>query len=163
MVQSEPQTRGSRWSQFVFGCAYLVVMAGMFSSLSGRPFWLMLVAVFIGAAFCTSIVLVWLIRWARKVASRLGQFSIASLLFTMLLVSIYFGIVRWLVVRWDVQRAPLPSEGAWQFVYVAVLCFFLFLVAAPLMLRMAESLVWLAVWIIRRPLVQRWLARSKNL
>lgn len=82
----------------------------------------MLLAVFTGAAFCTALVLIWLVRWAYKDDGRLGQFSIASLLFSTLLVSIYFGIVRWIVVSSEVHEIRMPTEGAWRFVFVAVLC-----------------------------------------
>lgn len=139
------------------GSAYLALVAGMFSGITGTPFVPVLLAVLAGAVFCTGLSLGLIARWAVRGGGRRGQFSLATMLLVTTLAAIYFGVVRWLVVN---SRPSMVdgSHGLAEFGIIGAVCLFLAVLSIPFLLTMADSLVWLAVWIVERPAVRRWLS-----
>ncbi len=63
-----------------------------------------------------------------------------------------------------VAGTPLQTPQRILIVYLGVVlaCLLLALSAIPFVLLMAESLLWLAVWIVHRPTVRRWLRRGRR-
>jgi hypothetical protein len=49
-----------------------------------------------------------------------------------------------------------------DFVIVGVICLVLAAGAIPFVVAVADSLVWLAVWLVRRPRVRRWLLTRRS-
>lgn len=138
------------------------LVAILFSDFVGMRFLPVFFAVLAGAAFSTTLAIAWLTCWAVREDSRPGQFGLGSLFFLTTLAAVYFGLVRWLVVhsRYPIARGP---GQVWQeYLVVGILCAVLSLLGVPFLLMMAESLVWVAVAIVRRPWVQRWLKRRRS-
>ena len=146
------------WRRSVGGLAYLGLVALVLSGLTGRPVWLILLGLVFGAFFSGAVALVWLVRWALRQESRVGQFSIASLLLVTALAAAFFGAVRWLVTSVEGRQIP----GRFSAVYVATLCVFLAGLGIPVVLYLMEAFVWLAAWLVWRPTVQRWLKRKRR-
>jgi hypothetical protein len=147
------------WLQFAQGIFYLAVVATILSGMSGQGFWRVLVAALLAALFTTAVLLAWSVRWALRDEGRPWQFSLGSLVLLTALAAAYFGAIRWLVV--NSRPRPYVSPLA-QFIEVGLVCFFLAMVSIPCLARMAESLVWLAAWLVRRRPVQRLLSRSRR-
>jgi TRAP-type C4-dicarboxylate transport system permease small subunit len=148
--------------RFLAGLAYLALVAALFSGMTGAPFPSVFLAVVFGAGFSTALALVWLTQWAMRDDGRPGQFGLASLLFLTTFLAVYLAVVRWVVVSRDAFRrhGPWSNELA-PFLLTAGLCLVLAVLAIPFLAGMAESLVWLAVWLARRPRVRRWLSRRR--
>lgn len=148
--------------RLVFGMAYLAAVAGGFSGAARVPYLWMLLAVLVGTVFCTTLALVWLTRSALRGDGRKGQFGLASLFLLTTFAAVYFGAVRSVVV----SSVPLPagrsSHAPGVFVLVGAICFVLAALAIPFVVAMADSLVWFAVWIVRRPSVRRWLRERRS-
>lgn len=148
--------------RFVAGLGYLALVAVVLSGLTAAPFLRVFLAVALVAAFLTTLVLIWLTRWAMREDGRRGQFGLASLLFLTTLVAVCLAVVRWVVV----SANPLRRDGQWSseltiFLFTGALFLLLATLALPFLAGMAESLVWLAVWFVRRPLVRGWLSRRR--
>ncbi len=146
---------------FLAGLVYLGFVAALLSGVTRVGFVPMFLAVLAGAVFCTSLALVWLTRWALREESRPRQFSLSSLLFLTTFVAIYFAVVRWLVVNSWPPGVAQPPDGE-KFLMVGTACIVLAAISIPCLLGMANSLVWFAVWLVRRPSVRRWLARRRR-
>ncbi len=157
----QPTSRARLWWQFLAGVFYLAVVAACLSGATRHHFLLMLLAVVGGAIFCSSLALLWLTLWALRKESRLGQFGLGSLFLLTLFVALYAGLVRWLAVAIGQDRAQTGGDGE-LFVQIAVVCLFPLLIAIPFVLGMTESLLWLAVWILRRRPIRRLLGRRRR-
>jgi hypothetical protein len=145
------------WLRFFVGSSYLACIAAVFVAITGSSFLWMVSAVFPGAILVGILALAWLTGWAQRADSRLGQFGIPSLLFLTLFVAIFFSIVRWLVVN---LRGPTAGVNDTPVtIAIASVCLLLFALGVPLMTGFMESLVWSAVWLLRRAPVRRWLLR----
>ena len=156
------QWPASRLLRFPVGFAYLALVAWILSSITDVGFLPMFVAVVIAAAFCTTLAIVWLTCWALREDARPGQFGLASLFFLTTLAAIYFGVIRWLMVHYKPFPAYRSNDHLETYMALAVVCLFLALVAVPFLLVTAETVVWAAVWIVRRPIVRRWLHRRRS-
>ena len=158
MPPFDPPSASTLWRRSVGGLAYLGFVALILSRLTGKPFLLVLLGLLFGVFFSGGVALVWLVRWALRQESRVGQFSIASLLLVTAFAAAFFGAVRWLVTNVDDRQVP----GRFGPVYVAIVCVFLAGIGIPVVLYLVEAFVWLAAWLVRRPAVQRWLARRRR-
>jgi len=139
------------------GLFYLTLVALFFCSMTETAFLPVFVAVACGACFSTALGVWWLTRWALRDDSRPGQFGLASLLLLLTVAAVYFALVRMVVIRFVSLGSSRPDEASWAFLMVAVFCLFFALLGVPFLLAMADSLVWFAVWLVRRPAVRRWL------
>jgi hypothetical protein len=148
--------------RFAAGLGYLALVAHISSSVTEVDFLPMFLAIVAGAAACTTLAITWLTCSALREDARAGQFGLGSLFFLTTFAAIYFGLIRWLVVhsRHAVVRGPID---VWQqYLAIGLVCVFLSVLAVPFLVIMADSLVWLAVWIVRRPKVRRWLQRWRS-
>jgi hypothetical protein len=158
MAPTPPTSRARLWFQFFLGLFYLSVVAGMLSGATRHPFVIVLVAVIGGALSCSILALTWLTLWAVRRDSRIGQYGIGSLLFLTVFVALYFGLVRWTADAIGQNPHVQVSRGE-VLTSVAIVCLITSILAVPFVLGMTESLVWFAVWVLRRRPIQRLLRR----
>ncbi|MBN2474919.1 MAG: hypothetical protein JXB62_09955 [Pirellulales bacterium] len=161
MSNVQPTSRRRLLGQLLIGLAYLALVAAMLRSTTGHSFLVVLPAVIGGALFCSGLALAWLTLWAVRNDGRLGQFGLGSLFFLTVFAALYFGLVRWLVVAVERGSAARTGDGG-RFLSTAVLCLVVVLTSVPFVLGMTESLLWLAVWIVRRRPVRKLLARKRR-
>ena len=158
MAHIQPTSRTRLWLRLLAGLLYLSLVSAILSDVTGHHFLPVLVGVIAGALFCSSLALVWLTLWAVRRDSRLGQFGIGSLFFLTLFVAMYFGLVRWLVVALESNQGP-PEGAQSLFVRLAIFSLGPMLFSIPFVLGVTESLLWLAVWVLRRRPIRRLLAK----
>ena len=154
MSKDQPTSRLELQVRFLGGWAYLAIIAAFISAATETGFLRVFPAVVCGAFFCCGLALVWIVGWAFREDARLGQFSIRSLLFLTVYVSLYFGVVRWLATHSPDAEDALPV--------IAGFCLALAVISVPVLIFWMESLVWLAVWVVRRRCVQSWLSRKRS-
>jgi uncharacterized membrane protein len=127
--------------RLLVGLGWLAIVASVVSAATAIPFPRVFAVILAYALICSGLGLAWLTLWAERKDSRLGQFTIGSLLFLTVFVAIFFGGVRWIVAlspfRDKFGSILLPS-------LVAVVC------SVSPVLGMTEALLWLAVWCIKR-------------
>jgi hypothetical protein len=157
---TRPSSRLRLWFGFLAGLLYLALVAGIFCLITGSPFPLVFAAVVAGSLFCGGLGLAWITLWAVRKDARLGQFTVGSLLFLMVFVAIFFGMVRWLATR--IAEQDGAPDDLFMFAWFTVMCLVLTGVAIPLVLRMTEAVLWAAVWLVRRPAVRHWLAARRK-
>ena len=158
MAPIPPTSRARLWLQFFLGLLYLGVVAGLLSIATWHPFVVVLVAVIGGALSCSILALTWLTLWAVRRDSRIGQYGIGSLLFLTVFVALYFGLVRWTADAIG-QNPHVQVSREEVLTSVALMCLCASILAVPFVLGMTESLLWFAVWVLRRRPVQRLLRR----
>jgi hypothetical protein len=149
------------WFSFLVGLAYLAALSLAIVALTGTAFWIVFPAVVAGAAAASGLALAWATLWALRDDGRLGQFTVGSLLFLTVFVSGYFALVRWLAIAAR-QNLKLDIPDAPAFATFGVASLLPILIGIPLMVRMAESVVWFGVWLVRRPAVRDWLRRRRD-
>ena len=130
------------------------LVAAIFSEVTQAGFPQAFLMVACGALFTCGLALFWITGWALRDDARPGQFGIRSLLFLTVFISLYFGVVRWLAIHSQNPSANLPI--------IAVFCLTWAVISVPVLILWMESLVWLAVWTVRRDCVQSWLSRRRN-
>ncbi|NQU21022.1 MAG: hypothetical protein HQ567_07035 [Candidatus Nealsonbacteria bacterium] len=149
------------WVQLLAGVGYLALVAVGVTAATEHHFLIVFVGVVLGAVFCSGLALLWLTLWALRDDGRVGQFGLGSLFFLTGFVSIYFAMVRWLVVSLQ-QNWASQGSAIELFLVVSGICLLLSLLAIPFVLLMTESLIWFAVWLVHRPVVRRWLRARRN-
>jgi hypothetical protein len=155
-IVSEPQptSRLVLRLRFLGGLLYLAAIAAMFSAATEIAFVPMLLAVVCGALFACGLALVWAFGTAIRDDIRPRQFGISSLMFLTVYVALYFGVVRWLAIHIPNAADDLP--------FIAGFCLALAVISIPVLILWTESLVWMAVWTVRRDCVQSWLSRRRS-
>jgi hypothetical protein len=68
------------------------------------------------------------------------------------------GAVRWLAGHLS-DAAESQDDRIRTTFAIAVACLFTCLLSIPFLAWLADSLIWTAVWLVRRPVVRRWLRR----
>lgn len=162
--ESSGEARGQweSWRRLLGGLLYLFFVTCIFSGITGTPFLPVFLAVLCGTVFCIVVGLIWLTNSALNKEARRWQFGIGSMLMTTLFASIYFSVVRWLVVNQWRPSYVKGDAGLGQFLGFGVLCFILAALGIPFLILLADRLVWFAVWLVKRPLVRRWLANRRT-
>ena len=150
----QPTSRLALQLRFLGGLLYLAATSALFSAATEIGFLSVFLAVICGALFSCGLALVWAIGWALRDDGRPGQFGISSLMFLTVYVALYFGVVRWLAIHSPNAADDLP--------FIAVFCLALAGMSVPVLIFWTESLVWMAVWTVRRDCVQSWLSRKRN-
>jgi hypothetical protein len=153
----EPTSRRRLWLHFLAGLAYTALVATFFSGCTQCAFPFVFTAVLSGFFVCGGLGLWWLKLRVTKKDARLGQFSVGSLLFLMAFVAMFFGTVRWIVVRVSQQEQGLQADSVTLFCIFAPICLVLAPISMPFVLRMIEAVIWAAVWFVKRPPVHRWI------
>ena len=86
------------------------------------------------------------------------QFRLASIFYFMTLAAMYLAFIRWIMVQIETR---MGEERVWEslpweaVVGIAVGLTLFLLVTLPWVLHLAESLMWLAVWLVRWPPTRR--------
>ncbi|MHB8900187.1 MAG: hypothetical protein ACYC6Y_15670 [Thermoguttaceae bacterium] len=137
--------------QFVGGLLYLAFISMLLAGLIQCNFFLVLGAVTTGVVLTGTIILVWAASCAIRTDAHRSQFSILTLMFLTLLTAIYLSAIRLFT---DLAGERLGT-GDSIFPGAAVICLILTGISLPFLLLFMDSLVWLAVWLVRRPWVQR--------
>ena len=149
MIISRPASRFRRLSnQFVVGLGYFSALAAVVWGMTGYPYWLVWLGVFAAYAVSAGLMLTWLTLWARRDDGRLGQFSVGSLLLLTVFAAMFFGLVRWLDDA-TTRFYPVLAQGS-HFGSIAINVLLALLLSIPFAIRLTESLIWLAVWVVRR-------------
>lgn len=145
----QPTSRLRLWWRFIVGMAWLAMVAGGLTLISGYPFLAVYAATVCGALFTSGLALAWLLRWAMNDDARERQFGLASLLFFITFTAIYLAAMRWVVDHVQaLSRETLP----WQAVLFIVFgCTLLAILSCPAVFCVTESLMWFAVWLVRWP------------
>ena len=146
MSDSKPPSIFRLVGGLLLGLTVLVFSSSMFTAISGRDFWSVFVAVSGSTLFTGTILLVWLTRWAMRDDGRISQFGIGTLLMLTGLAAVYLGFVRWLADHSHTQYTMGYTE---KFITVCVVSGILIAISLIPLLRMAESLVWLATVVVR--------------
>ena len=151
-IPRDPSAERSRLvRQFVGGVFYLAVISMVLAESTDSNFFVVFGAVTTGVIFTGTIILVWAASCAIRVDAHRSQFSILTLLVLTLLAAIYLSAIRLFA---DLAGERLGA-GDSNFLVAAVICLILTGVSLPFLLLFMDSLVWLAVWLVRRPWVQR--------
>lgn len=147
-----PKTKSRLISQFVL-CSifYLVIICPALVLLTDCHPLLVFLAVMTGVIFTSTVVLAWATLWAIRKNTRENQFSISTILLLTLLAAAYLGAIRWIA---DLAGEQLGA-GSQTFLAAAVICVILTIVSLPFLVLTMESLIWFAVWLVRRPWVQQ--------
>jgi hypothetical protein len=150
---AEPSSRRRLWFRFVAGLAYSALVAFPLCLATQCAFPLVLASVVGVFLVCGGLGVWWMTLWARQKDARLGQFTVGSMLFLMVYVAIFFGTLRWTVDRVSLQfpRSDDADILRWVFVMWPLLA----LVSARIVLHMTEAVLWVAVWLVKRPRVRR--------
>lgn len=136
------------WSlswRFLVGVAYLTMVTFVVTPYMRLPLphTFLIMA---GLAFvCCSLGLTWLTLWAQR-GQRSGQFALASLFFLTVYPALFLSIVR--LVALGMNAEGYEYVDALQ--RSASLCLLLSIAAIPFMAWLTESLLWTAVYLIRR-------------
>jgi hypothetical protein len=154
MSKVHASARGWLWLRFLAGILYLAVLAILLCAATNIHYLWAFAILLAGAVVSTILGLKWLTLWAQRKESQLGQFQIGSLFFLTALLAMLFGAVRWSVVRVATQN-HLPLDEAWPFVLGTLIWLIAVAIALPLVLGMAEAVLWTSVWMIRQPTVRR--------
>jgi hypothetical protein len=149
-----PTSRFTLLLRFLGGLAYMAILSAVFSEVAETEFLLVFLAVVCGALFSCGLALFWAVGAVLSGTGRPGQFGIRSLLFLTVYVAIYASLVRWLAIHSSNAEDALPI--------IAFFCLVLMMVSVPVLIFWTESLVWTAVWIVRRNCVQSWLSKRRD-
>ncbi len=145
--------------QFIIGMLWLSIWAGLVSFGTETSFWLVLLVVFLLAIGGGAIALFWLARWAERNAPG-GQFSIASLFLAMIFVAAFLSCIRWTLVASAsarLNRFPATQLGEnleptlFEFAMTSLFALAMLCASLPIVLGLLDSVMWSAVWLIKRP------------
>ncbi|MGE0607520.1 MAG: hypothetical protein AB7O62_10530 [Pirellulales bacterium] len=141
-----------RAAWFLLGLGFVSVCAWPLSQITGRGY-LASLAVLLGTmALVVTTVLSMLVRWARSKDERMRQFSLGSLLLLMLVLAALLGMLRWFAEGdWTSfsRHANPPGLGA-RWLVLGLGLAFVGPIGLLFALRMADALLWLGVWMLRR-------------
>ncbi len=153
MKASGSISRRRLWMQFFVGLFYFSGLTTVVCEITRLPFFLVLPGLLAAVAVCAGLALTWATLWARRDDGRLGQFGIGSLLFLTVFAALFFGLVRWIedAVK---QLNPTSQQGA-HFGEVAIGVLVVSVISIPFAIGLTESVIWLAVCVLRRPTVRR--------
>lgn len=141
--------------QFVQGVLYLAFASALITTFIDGSFLLVFAAVITGAVFTGAMTVAWAGSWATRSELRTKQFTIRTLLFLTLIAAAYLGAVRWIA---ELAGGRVGNESQ-TFLASGVMCLVLTGISLPFLLIFMDSLVWFAVWLVRRPWVRAWLRR----
>lgn len=150
----------ARCVRAIAGIAWLGLVSAMLSEATHKSLIAVFSVVFGGSVFTGVVLILAMTRWALRREARSGQFSIATLLLVIALASLYFAAIRWVVVHTAPGNRP-PAEASALLVMIAVYCAIHVLISIPFVLGILDGMVWLSVWLARRPVIQRFLHRSQ--
>lgn len=155
LVAHSYSSTGQLAIRFFTGMSYLCLVAGLIAFTTQYSFFYALLVVVALAL----LAIVPAALWMQLPSDQRRQFRLNWLFLLPILPAAYLAAVRWVCVGAGLQLDALPAE-AWLFALLAVIpvC----VLSYPFLVFLGESLMWLAVWIVRRRSVQTWLARRRS-
>ncbi len=137
----EPTTTSRLWASLV-GMTYLMLLAALFRRITGTP---LLVTLLLVLAAAGVIVIVFAMLSGRfvRTAGQTHRFRLSSIFLMTIPFSIYLSAVRIFCLT---LPANLPAL-AWILIAAASCLFMIF--STIILMRMAEALVWVAVYLVR--------------
>jgi len=144
------QLRDSIAWQSVIAICWFTALSNGFSHVLGVPFiWLFLV--FLATALLLgALTLVLWARWAQRKNAQVGQFSVATGLFVLLVLGSLFGFSRWAADTaaelHHTHRTPVP-QGFASWLAISVV---LALMSIPFTIWLVHSALWATIWLLRR-------------
>jgi hypothetical protein len=143
------------WLRFSTGIIYLALIS-TFLSLGLQYSFIFTFAVVLGGTLvCSALALTWITLWAQRRDSQLGQFGIGSLMFLTLFAAIFCAVVRSITSRLMELHAVTQADDLQILAAVGAVTIVIIAVSLAFVLRLIESLLKAAVWLVR----QRWLRR----
>ena len=152
----------AKWRQSIIALMWFFVWTSGLSHVLGVPFvWLFLAFLAI-ALLLGAMALMLLARWARRDDGRLGQFSIATGLFLILVLATIFGFSHWaseqailgfsrwvtdqpMALQTGYERAGPRSYGSWIAISTLMV-----LTSIPFTVLLVDSALWGSIWLLRR-------------
>lgn len=139
------------------GLGWLFICTLVVASTTGYSVALVATVLLLGSLVCGGLPLWWLTGWAMRRESRVGQFTVRSLLFVTLYAAVFLGFVRWIVVAGRAHGAfPVSQDLGKTVAFVTLICLMLLVISLPVLICMTEVVLWGAVWLLKRPAVRRW-------
>jgi hypothetical protein len=147
------------WWQFFWRMLWVAVWAGLVALATHTSFWIIMPAMLGLALGGGAIAVFWMARWAERDAPG-GQFGIASLFLLMVYVAAFLSCVRWSLVA--TQRASLQryhnaelavdlEPNLFEFAMASLFGLVMLYISLPILLGLLDSVMWFAVWLIKRP------------
>ena len=137
-------------NQFALGLTWLGVVAWIVANLTGPAFVLVLFCLLTGSLGLGGLTAWWVVERVSKTDFRLGRFSIASLLFLTVVVGVFLASVRWLVLATAAKIGHVEPFSPLVYLGAGFVAFLVALISSTLVVSMLDSLVWLALWWLRR-------------
>ncbi len=154
-AESENLTsRSQLWLQFAAGAGFLAFLATPISLIAEISFMIVFPVLFAFVVSCGALLLAWQKPWVRRADSERRQFGISSVLLLTTIAAIFLGLVRWLMCV-ITERTDALDESIPLFLALALFALVAAIPTIILGLHMTESLLWGAVWIVRRPWFRR--------
>ena len=137
------------------GVAYLAFISFGLSQAVKASYLLVLALVFITIMVEFALVLMLAAGWASQIRRGPFQLQLSSIFLIVVIIAIYLSALRWIVT------ADASSENLSIFDWLGVLIYGLIFIAVsfPFVLFLGEAMLWLAVWLVRRPFLTRSLRR----
>lgn len=149
----QPPSRGLIAGRLIGGFGWLALLAFVSSALTKTNFVPVFAIVCAGALASGALALAWLTLWAQRENSLARQFTIGSLLFATCFAAIFFAAVRWLGSNLAFLPQRTSPAGSTYF-GVAIGCLLVFAISIPIVFGMLDSLLRLAIWLLRQPAVR---------
>ena len=147
------------WWQFVWGMVWIAIWAGLVSLATQTSFAIVMPSMLALALGGGAIAVFWLARWAECAAPG-GQFGIASLFLLMVYIAAFLASVRWCLIATHQGRqqrfpkAELTSElepTLLEFAMTSLFGLVILYISLPILLGLLDSVMWSAVWLLKRP------------
>jgi hypothetical protein len=136
--------------QFGIGLTWFALLAFIVAGLTGTRYLIVLPAMLTISLVLGGLTSWWLVERVARADFQPGRFSLASLMLLMVLVGGYLALVRWLVLATAAQIRYVDPVSAFVFLVGGVGTLLLCLISATLVAGMLDSLVWWAIWWLRR-------------
>lgn len=156
MSEPAPATGGNttrtRLVRFGLSAIYVLLLSIVTAAMT-KTSWLFALLVLMSALLATFLAILFLlVQWAEHEGKGL-QVRLSSLLCVIFLLAIYLGLVRWFVV--SAVPANIPSTSVWVAVFLGM--GMLAVMSLPFLLMLGDTLLAMAVWLVKQPLVKYWL------
>jgi uncharacterized membrane protein YidH (DUF202 family) len=144
------QLRDSITWQSVIAICWFTALSNGFSHVLDVPFIWLFLAFLATALLLGALTLILLARRAQRNNAQVGQFSIATGLFVLLVLAALFGFSRWAADTaaelHRTHRTPVP-EGFASWLAISVV---LALISIPSTIWLVHSALWASIWLLRR-------------
>ncbi len=142
------KTHGGELAERIMAFFWFGISANVISRASETPFWIVFPLLLFAVAALGLLALAWMVRRAKQINSRPGQFGIAALLLVMFYLAVLFGFVQWLVVRMRAHNAVATTDQS-AYLKVLPICAVFVVLSLPAALWLVEATLWTAVRLTR--------------